>query len=57
MSCSNYRPTAVLQLFSKLLEKLMHKKLMCYLKKLNLLYEHQFGFQEGKSTEQAITDL
>ena len=26
-------------------------------KKINLLYEHQIGFQEDTSTEQAITDL
>ena len=30
---------------------------MSYLKKFNILYEHRFGFKEGKSTEQAIIDL
>ena len=30
---------------------------MSYLKKSYLLYEDQFGFQEGVSTEQAIIDL
>ena len=30
---------------------------MSYLKKIDLLYEDQFGFPEGVSSEQAIIDL
>ena len=33
MVCSNYRPISVLPIFSKLLEKLMHKRLLDYLNK------------------------
>ena len=54
---SNYRPISILPLFSKTLEKLMHHRLMDYLIKYKFLYEHQFGFQKGKSTEHAILDL
>ena len=57
MPCSNCRPISVVPLFSKLLEELMHKRLMSYLKQFNLLYEQQFGFQEGKSTEHALIAL
>ena len=55
--CSNYRPISILPIFSKLLEKLMNKRLSDYLNKLNILYGHQFGFQKGKSTEYAAIDL
>ena len=57
MVCSNYRPISILPIFSKLLEKLMHKRLSNYLKKYKILYDHQFGFQKGKSTEDAALDL
>ena len=53
MLCSNYRPISILPIFSKILEKLMHKR---FLDKYDLLYEHQYGFQK-KSIEHAILDL
>ena len=53
----NYRPISMLPIFSKLLEKLMHKRLSDYLNKYNILYDHQFGFQKGKSTEHVALDL
>ena len=57
MVCSNYRPISILPIFSKLLEKLMHKRLSDYLNKYKMLYDHQFRFQKGKSTEHAALDL
>ena len=35
----------------------MHKRLSDYLNKYKILYDHQFGFQKGKSTEHAALDL
>ena len=35
----------------------MLQKLMDYIIKYKLLYEHQFDFQKGKSTEHAILDI
>ena len=55
--CSNYRPISILPVFSKILEKLMHKRLTSFLEKHELLFKHQYGFQKGKSTEHAILDL
>ena len=55
--CSNYRSISILPIFSKLLAKLMHKRLSEYLNKYNILYDHEFGFQKGKSTEHAALDL
>ena len=57
MSFSDYKPIFVLPLFSKLLEKLMHKRLMSYLEWFNLLHKHEFGLQEHKLIEQAFIDL
>ena len=55
--CSNYRPISTLPIFSKILEKLMHKRLTSFLEKYEILFKHQYGFQKGKSTEHAIIDL
>ena len=57
MAYSNYRLISILQIFSKLLEKLMHKRLSDCLNKYKMLYDHQFRFQKGKSTEHAALDL
>ena len=51
---SNYRPISLLPIFSKILEKLMYAHLNEFIKRYNILYENQFGFQKGLSTEFAI---
>ena len=53
----NYRPISVLPCFSKILERIVYNHLYKYLVKENILYEKQFGFQKGYSTEHAITQL
>ena len=35
----------------------MHERLMSFITKYNILYSHQFGFQHGRSTEQAIISI
>jgi len=40
----NYRPIAILSVFSKLLEKLMNNRLIPYLMENNVLTEAQNGF-------------
>ena len=57
LEASNYRPVSVLPIFSKILEKLMQKRLTKYLYQKNIIYEHQFGFQKNKSTALAVQDL
>ena len=54
---SNYRPIFVLPCFSKMLERLMYNRLQKYLKDQNILYDKQFGFQTGHSTDHAIAQL
>ena len=53
----NYRPISVLTCFSKLLEKLMYKRLIYRIEKNNILTQHQYGFRENRSTELAIIEL
>jgi retron-type reverse transcriptase len=48
--CDNYRPISLLSVISKVLEKYVANKLTSHLADNNLLYEHQYGFQKGKST-------
>ena len=57
MLCSNYRSMSILPIFSKILEKLMHKGLTLFLDRYNILYKHQHDFQRGKSTDHPILDL
>ena len=54
---SNYRPISLLPIFSKILEKLMYSRVMAFIKNFNILFENQFGFQQGMSTEYAINAL
>ena len=52
----NYRPIAIIFPFSKLLERLVYDQFMLYLEKQCLLFNHQFGFRNGHSTEYAILE-
>jgi hypothetical protein len=42
---------------SKLLEKVMYKRLISYIEKQNILSKHQYGFRKDRSTEHAIIEL
>jgi retron-type reverse transcriptase len=55
---NNYRPISILSPFSKTLERVLSMINCCiFLKKNNILFEHQFGFRKGYSTEQAILEI
>jgi hypothetical protein len=54
---NNYRPISILPAFSKILEKLVHKRLYHYLNTNKLLSMSQYGFQRHMSTEQAILEF
>ena len=53
----NYRPISVLSCFSKLLEKLMTKRLTQFIERNKILSKHQYGFRRNRSTEHAIIDF
>jgi hypothetical protein len=54
---NNYRPISVLPIFSKIIEKLMHKRLSKFLDKNKILTQSQYGFRRGRSTELAILNM
>lgn len=54
---SNYRPVAIVPVFSKVIEVLLGKRLMHFLESYNLLCKEQFGFRKGLSTTHAIISL
>lgn len=51
---SNYRPISLLSSFSKIFEKIMHKRVSNFLENNNILYDMQYGFRSGRSCEHAI---
>ena len=53
----NYRPISVLSCFSKLLEKIMYKRLIKFIAKNKILSKHQYGFRKNRSTEHALIEL
>ena len=54
---SNYRPISLLSVFSKILEKLMYRRLYAYLEKLNFFYPFQFGFREKLYSGNALISM
>lgn len=54
---SNYRPISLLGNISKLLERIINKRLMHFLETNHLINDRQFGFRRGRSTENAVTLL
>ena len=57
ISVNNYRPISILPIFSKILERLVHKRTVHFLNQYDIIFEHQFGFQKNKSTNLAILDI
>ena len=53
----NYWPMSVLTCFSKLLERLMYKRLIKYVEKNRILSKPQYGFKNNRSTELAVIEL
>ena len=54
---SNYRPISILSVFSKILEKLMYDRLLCFLDSHQILEASQYGFRRKHSTYMALLDL
>ena len=56
-SCTNYRPISLLPVVSKVLEKVVYRRLYNFLIRNELLYNSQYGFRSGHSTINAITEF
>ena len=55
--CDNYRPISLLSTLSKILEKIVLIQLTNHLEINKLIYKHQYGFQNNKSTEHSLLHL
>ena len=57
MTSSNYRFISLLSIFSKIIEKLMYKRLYNFLELHEVLYDPQFGFCAFHSIDHALISL
>lgn len=53
----NYRPIAILSVFSKIFEKLLAKRIKNFLESCNILSPNQHGFREQHSTITALINI
>ena len=56
-SFSNYRPISLLPTVSKILERVVHKRVYNFLNANNIFYPSQYGFRKNRSTINAITEF
>jgi hypothetical protein len=54
---TNYRPISILPATSKLLEKVIYKRIHDFISAHNILSPYQFGFRQKRSTYMAINEL
>lgn len=54
---NNYRPIYILPCFSKVIEKVVYKRIMCHVNNNSILYKHQYGFHKNHSTYMALIYL
>ena len=55
--CSSYRPIALITCLSKIMEKIINKRLMWYLEKKKIINKSQCGFRKGRNTTDHLTRL
>ena len=56
-AAENYRPTSLLITISKVLEKLVYKRVYSFLDSNGSLYTSQYGFRSNHSTDNVVTEL
>ena len=57
LDMGNYRPISLLPVASKILEKIIHRRLYNFLSQNNFFNENQFGYRSNHSTELAASSL
>ena len=56
-SFSNYRPISLLNIFSKIVEKVINSRLVSFLDKHSIISNCQFGFRSGHSTYMPLVSI
>ena len=54
---NSYRPVSLLSCVSKVMEKMISRRLSWHLEKCNIFSDSQSGFRKGRSTEDLILKL
>ena len=54
---TNYRPISLLTTLSKILEKIMYKRVYSFLNSTKQIYTKQYGFRFRHSTDQAVCEI
>ena len=54
---SNWRPISILPIQGKILEHLVHSRIMPFLIENNIISSNQYGFMPGRSTSQAVFEV
>lgn len=54
---TNYRPISLLNVFSKIFERIVKKRLLTYLEENLILPKSQYGFRENLGTEDALAQV
>ncbi len=54
---NNYRPISILPAFSKLLEKIVYRRLYSFINSNDIFYEHQYGFRPKHATVHPVIQL
>lgn len=54
---NNYRPISIISIFSKIIEKLIKRRMLKFIRKYIELDEYQYGFLKNSSTLSAAVDL
>ena len=54
---NNYTPISLISNISKIIEKLVHKRLNSFLEQNNIFYPFQFGFRDYHSTTHALIEI
>ena len=55
--CDNFRPISLLPVISKILEKIVFKRVMQHCESNGIMYYRQYGYRKNRSTSDAIYDL
>ena len=57
LECIDYRPISLNSNIIKVFEKLVHKRLYCFLNQNVILYNNQYGFRNNNSAINALIDI